>query len=608
MRIPEASTLQIVLRLAREYMLPRWRLLALGMACAGMAAGLTGLLAAMLQPVINGLVVKGVSVNVLGDLPLVLGALAVARGVSMIVQGMLANRIGFDIVNSVQSELVDKLMRADLARLRATHSGNFLSQVLNDTMTIRDSATTGLLNYIQSGLTVAVLLVVMFTKDWLLTAFVFTGGPVVALVLRLFSKWSTKGFTTSMDVNAVMVTTVLESLDGVRVVKMEGREDYERDRLAKILALRKKVMLMVSDAMVAAAPVSEIMVMVMVAAVLGYADWRIHMARATIGPITLQPVSQGGLAAFVVALLAAGQSLRQFASLQTTLNMGVAGARRLFTNLDIEPEIRDTPASRQLPPGLGEVRFDDVAFAYGDGVAVLKGLSLEARRGEIVALVGPSGGGKTTTLALIPRFYDVGGGCVTVNGHDVRGLTLASLRAQIGLVTQEPFLFDDTIANNIAYSRPGAGKSEIEAAARQAAAHDFIVELPDGYDTRVGELGVRLSGGQRQRIAIARAFLKDAPILLLDEATSALDTESEALVQSALERLMRGRTTILIAHRLSTVRHADRIYVIDRGRVVETGAHAELVRAGGLYARLAGAQELDFRPDSENVVAMAGGG
>ena len=220
-------------------------------------------------------------------------------------------------------------------------------------------------------------------------------------------------------------------------------------------------------------------------------------------------------------------------------------------------------------------------------------LSLEARRGEIVALVGPSGGGKTTVLALIPRFYDVALGRVSIDGHDVRELTLASLRARIALVTQEPFLFDDTIAANIAYSRPDAAQGEIEAAARQAAAHDFILELPKGYQTRVGEAGVRLSGGQRQRIAIARAFLKDAPILLLDEATSALDTESEAQVQAALTRLMAGRTTILIAHRLSTVRGADRIYVVDRGRIVETGSHGELIRRGALYARLAGAQNLD---------------
>ena len=229
---------------------------------------------------------------------------------------------------------------------------------------------------------------------------------------------------------------------------------------------------------------------------------------------------------------------------------------------------------------------------------MLDRVSLEARRGEIVALVGPSGAGKTTVLNLIPRFYDVTGGRLTIDGRDVRDVSLASLRGQIALVTQEPFLFDDTIAANIAYAKAGAGAREIEAAARAAAAHDFIAALPRGYDTLVGEAGARLSGGQRQRIAIARAFLKDAPILLLDEATSALDAESEAQVQAALTRLMAGRTTLIIAHRLSTVRGADRIYVLDRGRVVETGSHAVLMTKRGLYARLARTQDLEQVPEA----------
>jgi subfamily B ATP-binding cassette protein MsbA len=596
MSISNASTLRIIGRLARVYMLPRWHILLTAFGCALGAAALTGYLTSLLSPAVNGLLAKQ-AVGALGYLPWFLAALAIARGLMMVAQAMLANRAGLDIVNQVQIELVSKLMHADLARLRATHTGGFVSQVLYDTQMIRDAATTGLLNYFRSGLTIAALVFVMFTQDWLLASFVLLGGPVIAWVLRLFSKFTSSGVKSSMDINAVMVTQVLESLDGVRVVKMEGREDFEKGRLAHVLELRKRAMLAFMDAMGAAAPISEIMVMLMVALVIGYCDWRLHMATARLGSLSLGAITPGAFTAFVVALMAAGQSLREFASLQTTLNLGLAGARRLFTNLDIEPEIRDTPASRPLADGFGTLRLEDVTFAYGDEPPVLERLSLEARRGEIVALVGPSGGGKTTTLSLIPRFYDVGEGQVTIDGHDVRDVTLASLRAQIALVTQEPFLFDDTIAANIGYSKPGAIQAEIEAAARAAAAHEFVLELPSGYETKVGELGVRLSGGQRQRIAIARAFLKNAPILLLDEATSALDTESEAQVQAALERLMEGRTTILIAHRLSTVRAADRIYVIDRGRLVETGSHAELLRAGGLYSRLAGAQNLDLAPE-----------
>jgi subfamily B ATP-binding cassette protein MsbA len=289
----------------------------------------------------------------------------------------------------------------------------------------------------------------------------------------------------------------------------------------------------------------------------------------------------------------ASQSLRQLANLQTVMAEGLSAARRLFAALDVEPEVRDRPDAAPLATKDAGIRFEDVRFAYGDGAPTLDGVNLEARRGEIVALVGPSGGGKTTILNLIPRFYDVTGGRVTIDGTDIREATLSSLRDHIALVTQEPFLFDDTVRANIAYARPDASQAEIEAAARAAAAHDFIEALPGGYGAMVGEAGARLSGGQRQRLAIARAFLKDAPILLLDEATSALDTESEAQVQAALGRLMAGRTTILIAHRLSTVRGADRIYVIDRGRIVETGDHASLVKARGLYARLARSQHLE---------------
>jgi subfamily B ATP-binding cassette protein MsbA len=319
------------------------------------------------------------------------------------------------------------------------------------------------------------------------------------------------------------------------------------------------------------------------AVVFAYAGWRSEHHHMTVGAFV----------SFMFALGVAAQSMRQLANLQSVFAEGLSAARRLFAALDVEPEVRQQPGAKALPRGRGDIAFAHVDFSYGDGGPTLSDVSFEVRRGETVALVGPSGGGKTTILNLIPRFYDAVGGTVAIDGHDVCSVTLTSLRDQIALVTQEPFLFDDSIRANIAYARPNASQAEIEQAAREAAAHDFILELPRGYDTPVGEAGTRLSGGQKQRIAIARAFLKDAPILLLDEATSALDTESEAQVQVALKRLMAGRATILIAHRLSTVRGADRIYVIDRGRIVETGDHLGLVRKRGLYARLAKTQDLE---------------
>jgi subfamily B ATP-binding cassette protein MsbA len=382
---------------------------------------------------------------------------------------------------------------------------------------------------------------------------------------------------------SALSTAIMESLDGVRVVKIENREAFEEKRVADVVRRRQRHLQKGANARAAAAPATETLMTVVTAGVLVYAGWRSQTGAMNVGAFM----------SFMLALGMASQSLRQVANLQTVMAEGVTAARRLFAALDVEPEVREVAGAHPLPRGQGAIVLKSVGFTYADGHTALTDLSLTASRGETVALVGPSGAGKTTILNLIPRFYDATSGQILIDGHDVRHVTLASLRAQIALVTQEPFLFDDTIRADIAYAAPDASQEAIEQAATAAAAHEFILALPKGYDTPVGEAGARLSGGQRQRIAIARAFLKDAPILLLDEATSALDTESEAQVQAALARLMAGRTTILIAHRLSTVRGADRIYVVDKGRIVETGDHDALMRRAGLYARLARSQDLE---------------
>jgi subfamily B ATP-binding cassette protein MsbA len=414
--------------------------------------------------------------------------------------------------------------------------------------------------------------------------------PGSTAIMRRFSKQTTKAAKGAMAETSALSTAIMESLDGVRVVKIENREAYEEGRVAEVVARRQAHLIKGANARARAAPATETLMMLITAGVIAYAGWRAQTGGMTVG----------GFVSFIGALGLASQSLRQVANLQTVMAEGLTAARRLFAALDIEPEVRERAGAKPLAQGEATIRFEHVGFAYAGGPATLEDVNIEVRRGETVALVGPSGGGKSTLLNLIPRFYDVTEGRVTIDGTDLRDVTLASLRDQIALVTQEPFLFDDSIRANIAYARPEASQAEIEAAAQAAAAHDFILDLPRGYDTQVGEAGARLSGGQRQRIAIARAFLKNAPILLLDEATSALDAENEAQVQAALARLMAGRTTILIAHRLSTVRGADRIHVIDRGRVVETGDHAALIRKRGLYARLAKSQDLDARDGAEN--------
>ncbi|MEO8926715.1 MAG: ABC transporter ATP-binding protein [Caulobacteraceae bacterium] len=576
----------VVARLARRYLAPRWPALSVSIVCAAIFAVLSGLLLGILQPAVNDLIVHP-KAGALGSIPPIIVALALGRGAAQVVQATLVNRIGNGIVGDIQLELFGKLVRADLARLRASHTGGFVSSVLYDAGLIREAATSGLVNFIQQGLTLLAAGAVMAKTDWKLGLFVLLAAPIVALFLRRYMRRATKAASGAMDATSMLSSAIMEGLDGVRVVKMENREAYEEGRVAAAIAERQRHIISGDNARAAAAPVSETLTMIVVAAVLAYEGWQAGAGRPNVG----------AFAAFFAALLTAGQALRQVSNLLTVLSQGLVAGRRLFGALDVEAEIGDAPGASPLARGEATIRLEGVSFSYGDETPVLKNLSLEARRGEIVALVGPSGAGKTTVLNLIPRFYDVTGGRLTVDGRDVREVTLASLRAQIALVTQEPFLFDDTIAANIAYAREGAGAAEIEAAAAAAAAHDFIVALPLGYETVVGELGARLSGGQRQRITIARAFLKDAPILLLDEATSALDAESEAQVQTALGRLMAGRTTLIIAHRLSTVRGADRIYVLDRGSVVEIGTHDALMEAGGLYARLARSQDLEHVAD-----------
>ncbi|MEI6281832.1 MAG: ABC transporter ATP-binding protein, partial [Alphaproteobacteria bacterium] len=564
-----------------------WPGLALAMLMAAVTALMTAVLARLLEPATNDIFGHG-HVQKLWLIPVAIILAAIVRAAAALIQASLTNRIGHTIVGDIQTALFGRLLRADLARLNASHTGGFVSQVLYDAGLIREAATSGVVNYTQHFLTVAAMIGVMLFLDPILTGIVLIGAPLATISMRTFSRRTTKAARGTMAETSALSTAMMEGLDGIKIVKVNNREAEEEARVAAVVARRQVHIIKGANARAYAAPATEALMMVITAGVIGYAGWRARTGGMNGGEFT----------SFIVALAAASQSLRQLANLQTVLAEGMIAARRLFASLDVEPEVRESSDARALAlKGDFTIRFENAAFAYeAGGTQAVDGVSLEVRRGEAVALIGPSGGGKSTLLNLIPRFYDVTGGSVMINGIDVHALTLSSLRDAIALVTQEPFLFDDTIAANIAYARPDADADEIEAAARQAAAHGFIQALPQGYQTVVGEAGSRLSGGQRQRIAIARAFLKNAPILLLDEATSALDTESEAEVQAALDRLMGGRATVMIAHRLSTVRKCDRLYVIEAGKVVESGTHAALIRRKGLYARLARAQDLDHVP------------
>ncbi|MGQ2990583.1 ABC transporter ATP-binding protein [Brevundimonas sp.] len=599
----------LLARIWRDYLSHHKAALFLSMLCAAVAGGLSALTLKLLEPAINGLFLnQSAPMKLWGVLdiapgqalvviPLAIVGVAFVWTLASLGQAALVNRLGHGIVGDIQIRLFGAMIRADLARLRSRHSGSFVSEVLFDANLVREAFTNGVVNYTQHSLTLIAVLAAMAFIDWRLTAIVLLGVPLITLVLRRFSRRTKKATTGAMKETETLSTALMENLDGVRLIKIENREAAEEARVGEVVARRQRHVIKSADSRAFAGPFSNLVAMIVVAAVMAYAGWRARDGG----------MSVGAFAAFIGLLMAAGQSLRQVTNLQTVMTEGLTAARRLFASLDIQPEIREAAAPAPVPSGALTIALDHVSFAYAPaaegGAPTLSDVSLTVAPGETVALVGPSGGGKSTILSLLPRFYDVTSGAVTLNGQDIRGLRLHDLRDRIALVTQEPFLFDDTIAANIAYGRPGATPSQIEAAAAAAAAHDFITALPEGYAARAGEAGLRLSGGQRQRIAIARAFLNDAPILLLDEATSALDTESEAQVQAALERLMQGRATLMIAHRLSTVMNADRIYVIEAGRVVETGRHADLVARGGLYARLAKQQSLDGDPVTVTTVA-----
>jgi subfamily B ATP-binding cassette protein MsbA len=580
------SSRSLALRLFRDYLAPRKGMLGLSILCAIVGAIMTATLGGLMNPVIKRVFEQ----KRFDSLLLITGVIVlcgVVRGIAQVSQSVIVNRIGHRMVGDIQVGLFGKLVHADLARLRDNHSGAYLSSVLYDATLIREAATTGVVNYTQQGLTVVFCIIGMLFQDAYLTVIVLVAAPVASSVMRRFSKRTRKAAKGAMNETSALSTAVMESLDGIKIVKIDNREAFEQARVAAVIERRQKHIIKGANARAAAAPVTETLTIFITAAVIFYAGWRATNHQMTIGQ----------LFAFLVLLGAASQSLRQVANLQTVFAEGLTAAARLFKALDVQAEVGDRADAEPLQVSDAAIRFDTVSFGYAAGTPALVDVTLEVRRGETAALVGPSGGGKSTILNLIPRFYDVTSGTVSIDGQDVRGVTLASLRDHIALVTQEPFLFDDTIHANIAYARPEASLEEVQAAARAADAHEFILNLPNGYDTTAGEAGARLSGGQRQRISIARAFLKNAPILLLDEATSALDTDSEQKVQAALERLMAGRATLLIAHRLSTVRNADRIYVIEAGKVVEEGTHRTLAARRGLYARLAQAQNLDLAPD-----------
>ncbi|MCP4329035.1 MAG: ABC transporter ATP-binding protein [Alphaproteobacteria bacterium] len=546
-----------------------------------MASGATILLAKMIEPMLDRIFDRQDSTFVL-PIAGALIAIGIMRGIGVYGQTMLMAQVSNAIIRDIRSKLFGHLMRADLALFQSVSTGHLMSRISGDTDAIK-AALAG--TFVAAGrdfFTAFGLVVLMFYQDWQLALFAVVGIPIVIYVVVRLGQRMRRLSRATHEKRAALMTLFDEAFRGARNVKSYAMEEIETRRAAADIGEIYRLQMKQEKTRAIINPFIELIFGVAIACVVTYGGYQV-IAGAMTG---------GEFFSFLAALMLCLGPSRRLTQVNLLLQNGLAATQRVFDLMDVEPTIVDRPGAVPLRVDHGEIKLDNVRFSYVNEQAALEGVSLTVPAGKTAALVGPSGAGKSTVLNVIPRFYDIDAGAVTIDGQDVRGVTMKSLRAAIGLVSQEVTLFDDTVRANIAYGRPDASDAEIVAAARRAGAHEFISALPDQYDTVVGGRGERLSGGQRQRIAIARAMIKNAPILLLDEATSSLDTTSERQIQAALAELMRGRTTLVVAHRLSTIIHADIIYVIDGGRIIESGSHHELLARGNLYARLQAAQSV----------------
>ena len=549
----------------------------------------SGWLSDLLHATIGGLMVPGDPMTSLLHVILIVIAAVVAKNILVWISGQLGASLQEYVTRDLRNTVYAHLGRLPLGYFTRTKSGQIISRVINDTFETRLVLTQIITQSLQAAALVVTSIAFLLEISWKLTLIALIIVPILSLVLQPLLRKLRRGNRRRGNEHGEMTSVLQETVAGVRLVKSFGAEDYEERRFVAASDTYARTTMRLAQLSFLAPPVTEVIGMLIAVTLLWIGARQVLVAHS---------LSGADLITFLIYVLRLLQPLKQLTSVPATAQSSLASAERLF-------EILDTPSERAIDRGTIAVDgfrdalvFDGVGFSYGtDGEdrAVLRDITLTARPGDVVALVGASGAGKTTLVDLIPRFYEPTAGRITLDGADTRDIKLASLRALIGIVSQDTVLFHDTVRNNIAYGAAAKySDAQIEAAARAANAHAFIAALPEGYDTLLGERGTRLSGGQRQRIAIARALLSDPPILILDEATSALDTESERLVQAAVDRLLEGRTVFVIAHRLSTVRHATQILVLDRGEIVERGTHDELLARGGAYARL---YHLQFRSD-----------
>lgn len=569
------NTYPLLKRVVKTYIWQYRKSIGIAMCCMVVVALMTAANAWMMQPMLDDVFLKK-DAQMLVLVPLAVVAIAVTNAIASYSQTTIMRELGQRVIARMQKDLFRHLMHSDLSLFHDQASGRLISRFTSDIMLMRNALSNALTGAIRDTLSTIFLVGVMFYQSWELALIAFTVFPLMVYPVIRLGKRMRKLSNSTQDELGALASRLDETFSGVRVVKAYGREDFEVNRASGIIDSLYRLYVKASRVQAASAPILELVTGVSIAAVIYYGGLKV------INGVT----TPGAFFSFITAMMLAYKPTRSMTSMNGYVQEGIAAAARLFSVLDAAPEVQDLPDAKPLKFASGTIQFSHVHFRYGRSNGGVEDINFTVPSGKTVALVGLSGSGKSTLMNLLLRFYDVQAGRILIDGQDIQEVTLASLRKHIGLVSQDIVLFDDTVRANIAYGKLDATEEEIIAAASAAAADDFIREMPQGYETLIGPNGVKLSGGQRQRIAIARAMLKNAPILLLDEATSSLDNESERSVQRALESLAKDRTTLVVAHRLSTIMNASLIYVMEQGRIVESGTHMELLKKGGRYHQL----------------------
>ena len=546
----------------------------LAMFCMLVVGGLTSALAFLVKPALDDIFMKK-NMVMLKWIPVAVITIYLLKGLCNYVQIVLMSFIGQRVVADVRNQLYRAIQGQSMSFFTKHPTGILMSRITNDVNSMQGTVSEAVTSLLKDSFTLVCLIFVIFYRDWQLALVAMVIFPLTIYPIATFGRKMRSVATRTQVTMGTLTTLLQETISGARIVKAFGREDYEGSRFSRENENLLRLTLKAVSISAISSPFMEFLGGIGIAAIVFYGGYQVIQGVST----------PGTFFSFLTALLMLYEPIKRLTNVNNTIQQGIAGAQRVFSIIDTVPEIQNKTGAVPLPAIWKAIEIRNVTFRYED-VPVLNRINLTVRAGEAVAFVGMSGGGKTTLVNLIPRFYDVSEGQILIDGLDVRDVTIESLRAQIGMVTQQTILFNDTVRNNIVYGDSGKTEADVIRAAKAANAHNFIMNLPQGYDTVIGEQGTKLSGGERQRISIARALLKDAPILILDEATSSLDTEAEIEVQEALENLMRGRTTLVIAHRLSTIRNADRIVVLVNGEIAEEGTHETLLNKRGEYYRL----------------------